>query len=272
MSHATFSGRVDSFEKEIGFRIFDRSNKGVSLSLAGQQFCRQLDRIASSLEEAILQGRNAAGKKDIINLSLPMRSCMRKLPKIVRQYRARRPDIQLNVVFCYDGRQNLASLVEGRSDVIFTFASFVEGHREIAKVHLFNSKFFLLVGRDDPLALKRQVEAKDLAGRDFFTNVGFSLVESNPPEIVRVHQEVMRSGLVRPVFCADRDKALFDVACGDAVMLTVGFSDDGANDLARVPFAASAVAPCVLAIRRDDARGGIRELLQICSALYREER
>lgn len=270
MSNATFSGKVDSFEKEIGFKIFDRSNKGVSLSLAGHQFCLALDTIASSMEEAIARGRTAAGKTDVVNLSLPMRSCMRRLPGIVREYRAKRPSAQLNVGFCYDGRQSLANLVEGRSDVIFTFASFVEGHREIAKMHLFNSMFFVLVGRDDPLAARRQVGVEDLAGRSLFTNVDFSLVESNPPEIVRVHREVLESGLVRPVFCTDHNRALFDVACGDGVLLTVGFSDDGSSDLVRIPFKTANTAPCVLAVRRDDARGCVKEFLQICHRFYHE--
>ena len=54
--------QINAAEEEIGFRIFERSGKGASLTPAGGQFVMELQGIRDRLKIAIEQGQNFSAK------------------------------------------------------------------------------------------------------------------------------------------------------------------------------------------------------------------
>lgn len=59
-SQSTVSYTIKSAEEEIGFQIFERIGKSVSITPAGEQFCITLKNLYTQYKEAVNQGQNFA--------------------------------------------------------------------------------------------------------------------------------------------------------------------------------------------------------------------
>ena len=75
ISQPTLTYQIKLVEGEIGFRIFDRSGRGATLTPAGEQFVTTLRNIMTELSMAIEQGQNfASHSQENIRIVVPIRS------------------------------------------------------------------------------------------------------------------------------------------------------------------------------------------------------
>ena len=118
ISQPTLTYQINSVEHEIGFRLFDRSGKGASLTPAGEQFVITLRDISSQLQRAVEQGQNfSAMYRDNIRIGMPLRSAVCYLPEVMRQFRREEPSVSITPVIDY--RNYLESFVSGETDILF---------------------------------------------------------------------------------------------------------------------------------------------------------
>lgn len=79
---STVSRNVSLLERDIGFTLFERTNRGIYLNDAGRFFMKEVDIILNMLNEALAQARNIGKRtteKLVVRLGENMYTCVAKL-------------------------------------------------------------------------------------------------------------------------------------------------------------------------------------------------
>ena len=261
VSQPTFSYQIRLLEEEVGFPIFERSGKGAALTPAGTQFVAFLAGMREDLKRAIEQGQNFSGRfQDSISISLMVRQAVFFLPEAMRLFAERFPQIQIVPLFQYEN--GIESFLRREADILFALR---EQTRQIPgiRVHdLFESRVYLIAGRDDPLAEKNLIHEQDLYGRTLMVGGG------SPPALKAVQHRLIASGRIAYFNSPDHDTTLTNVAAGRGVCLAPGFLNDHSGQFAWIPFDCPERFSCVLCTRRDDNRPGLSAFLEILKTLY----
>ncbi len=124
-AQSTITGQIQSLERELDVRLFERLGHSVTLTGAGRDllpFARQIVRLS---EEA---GRSVARAKEIggtLSIGTVESLCVSRLPRILKAYRARYPQVELALKFGCTS-EFYASLRENTIDIAFLLEKPVE--------------------------------------------------------------------------------------------------------------------------------------------------
>lgn len=263
VSQPTFSYQIRLLEEEVGFTIFERSGKGASLTPAGAQFVSFLTGMREDLKRAIEQGQNFSARyKDNISICMMVRQALYFLPEAMRIFAEAQPDVQITPVFQYEN--SMETFLQNEADIVFALK---EQTRQIPgiQVHdLFESRIYLIAGRDDPLAAKNLVREEDLYERTLMVGGG------SPLALKTVQHRLISSGKIDYFNSADHDTTLTNVAAGRGVCLAPGFLNDHSGQFAWVPFDCKESFSCVLCTHKEDRRDSLRSFLSILTKLYED--
>ena len=263
VSQPTFSYQIRLLEEEVGFTIFERSGKGASLTPAGAQFVSFLTGMREDLKRAIEQGQNFSARyKDNISICMMVRQALYFLPEAMRIFAEAQPDVQITPVFQYEN--SMETFLQNEADIVFALK---EQTRQIPgiQVHdLFESRIYLIAGRDDPLAAKNLVREEDLYESTLMVGGG------SPLALKTVQHRLISSGKIDYFNSADHDTTLTNVAAGRGVCLAPGFLNDHSGQFAWVPFDCKESFSCVLCTHKEDRRDSLRSFLSILTKLYED--
>ncbi|MFC2663003.1 MAG: LysR family transcriptional regulator, partial [Eubacterium sp.] len=162
ISQPTMTYQIHSAEEEIGFKIFDRSGKGASLTPAGAQFITALRNINTELKLAIWQGQNFSTKyQEDIRIAMPIRSALHFLPQAIRTIMDENPAVTVSPTF--DWYHCKESFLQGEQDILFAVEQEMNHVPDTKKHHLFDSRIYFVCRNDDVLAGRDRIYAEDLA-------------------------------------------------------------------------------------------------------------
>ncbi len=244
VSQPTLTYQVKKIENEIGFRIFEREGKSISLTPAGEQFCISLREIREDFKRAVERAQNIDGKySSSVRIGLPFRSAIPGLPKAIREFYERISDVYVTTDFHTYG--DFTSLLSGENDMEFMLRSEAEMMRDMDIIPLYRSGISLIVCTDDPLATKKKISEKDLHQRTLMVGGG------SPPELRKVQQRVITSGEVNYFNSPDHDTTLTNVAAGTGVCLAPDFLHIEGDGFAWIPFDCEEGFDCVLVMRKN---------------------
>ena len=262
ISQPSLSYQIHSLEEEIGFEIFNRSGRSVSLTPAGAQFCRDLVRIAEELRRAVENGKNYSSRyKKSLNAALPLRSAVHFLPEIMIQFREEFPDVALNVSYVY-GKERIDVLLQGDQDLVFGLESTFAHLPGVALHRIFTSRIYLVVRKDDPMASREEAVPADLRGRTL-------LVGGDSPPVLRKAQSlVVNSVHPSTLNSPDHMSTLTSIAAGLGVCLVPGFCNDHSGEFSWVPFSGGETFSCVWAVKKDDKRDITRRFIEMTREVY----
>lgn len=98
VSQPPLSMHVKSLEAQLGVRLFDRSNRGVSLTAAGQVFHDEVRSILRRLELAGLNARQAGkGESGTLSVGFVPIADYSILPPALKQFRERHPRVEVQL-------------------------------------------------------------------------------------------------------------------------------------------------------------------------------
>ncbi len=98
-SLSAVSRRVNELEQRIGIILFDRHERGVSLTEAGSRFVAQLHEVFDRLEKiAVELEEMRTGKRGIVRISAPMTPSSGKLPDRVMGFLKEHPGIEVQII------------------------------------------------------------------------------------------------------------------------------------------------------------------------------
>lgn len=256
VSQPTLSYEIKEAEREIGFKIFERSGKGAALTPAGLQFCTALRNIREELKQAIEQGQNFSQKyDDNIIIGLPVRSVLPHLPRVIQCFNKKYPHSLISPQFT--GFYSTQAFLRGEQDILFAM-DFEMKHVPDIQVHpLYTSAIYLVSRPDDPLAAKKHIQEADLYGRTLLVGGG------SPPALQRVQERLIRSGQITHLNSSNHDTTLTYVAAGQAVCLSPGFFRDQYDGFAWTKFDCEEHFNCVLCTHASDKRKSVRTFVEM---------
>ena len=261
VSQPTFSYQIRLLEEEIGFTIFERSGKGASLTPAGAQFVSFLTGMREDLKRAVEQGQNFSAKyKDNISICMMVRQALYFLPEAMRIFAEAKPDVQITPVFQYVN--SMETFLQNEADIVFALKEHTRQIPGIQVHELFESRIYLIAGRDDPLAEKNLIREEDLYGRTLMVGGG------SPLALKTVQHRLISTGKIDYFNSADHDTTLTNVAAGRGVCLAPGFLNDHSGQFAWIPFDCEEHFSCVLCTHKEDQRDSLRSFLSILTKLY----
>ena len=262
ISQPTLTYQINEVEKEIGFKIFERTGKGANLTPAGEQFCTSLRGIKDQLKNAIEQGQNFSSKyQENIVIGLPLRSVLYYLPHAIKSFSNIHPEISVTPQF--NGLYRPEPFLKGEQDIYFSFGKELN-HAPDTKIHpLFKSRIYLICNKDDSLAKKDIIKIKDLKNRTLMVGGG------SPPELQRVQQRVINELHIDYFNSPNHETTLTNVASNKGICLAPGFMNEHYDEFAWIPFECEETFNCVLCTHASDKRESIKEFIKILQELYK---
>ena len=263
VSQPTLSYQIKLMEEEIGFAIFERQAKTVRLTPAGRYFTGLLRNIRAELKTAVEQAQNYSLQYSrLVNIALPMRQSVYFLPQAIKIMSSKHPDVAVTPHFT--GLYDMDKFLSGQRDIIFAMEHQVKNMADIDIYPLFESRIYLIVSNDDPLAKKEKVTTQDLQGRTLMVGGG------SPPQLIRVQNKVINTLHIKNFNSTDHDTTLTNVAAGRGVCLAPGFLNDHSGRFSWVPFDCKETVPCVLCTHKGDKNEYTQEFIKIIQDYYKE--
>ncbi len=261
VSQSTMTYQIKTAEEEIGFKIFDRSGKGATLTPAGFQFCLTLRNIHQELKDAIEQGQNFARQyREDISIGLSVRTMIHKLPQAMIEFAKLYPDVSVTPKFGSEGR--LDSFTSGNLDIVFEREENVRRVPDL-KIHPFyDCRFYLITKKDDPLAKQEVIHLEDLQDRTLMVGGG------SPPALRALQDRIVHNYGVKHFNSQNHDTTLTNVAAGKGVCIAPGFLNDYSGEFAWTPVDCPEHLPCVLCTHAGEQRESVKAFMHILLKLY----
>jgi DNA-binding transcriptional LysR family regulator len=159
------SQQIKRLEELLGHRVFDRTTRGVKLTLAGQLLAERarstLQKVQDDLELVRRLGR---GEEGALTVGFSGSIMFTDLPVAIEAYRRRYPKVELRLRELVTSAQ-IAALLNGTIDLAFLRdADPTEG---IQLSTLLAERYVAVIPRNHPLAHKPSLRVRDLRGQPF---------------------------------------------------------------------------------------------------------
>lgn len=141
VSQPTLSAMLQKLEEELDIRIFERSNKSVMPTTAGEKIIRQAETVLLEIDrigEIVLEGKGQIGGKFALSVGPTIAPYI--LPKFIKKYRESFPSVELSI---QELKVNfmLDALLRGELDAGIAIS---ENAREgILEIPLYTEKFLV---------------------------------------------------------------------------------------------------------------------------------
>jgi DNA-binding transcriptional LysR family regulator len=166
LSQPALSLQIRALEEEVGVRLFERNRRKTTLTAAGFAFRDDAAAALSQLEQAIRRARLAAsGKVGRLRIGFISTAGTEIVPDIVRQFRELNPEVEFSLRNILTAEQ-VQMLENGSLDIGFLRLP-IGGYPALDVVTVHREPFVLVIPSSHPLAKRKSVRLRELAGQDF---------------------------------------------------------------------------------------------------------
>lgn len=164
LTQPSVTARIQSLEREIGERLFERTGRSVSLTDAGHAFIPHAQRALTAVQEGT-DAIEAVRHGDIGSIRIGASASIATyvLPGILKHFRESRPRVHVHIS-TGTSEDIIERLLAGELHVAMVRLT---QHPEIESVHLYNDDLSLVVAPDHPFATRGRVTVAE-AGREPF--------------------------------------------------------------------------------------------------------
>lgn len=168
ISTPAFAQQISLLERNVGFKLFERSSQGVALTKAGRQFEGVARRIVDLYREGVAKGREIAEREaHVLRIGCDPVEVAPFLPAICNMAKGIDPSIEFSFVDAPFSTQ-IKQLAAGDFDACF-FADSAQIEKFGLSFHpLYRDCFCCCMAPTDVLAGRDLVRPQDLAGRHVF--------------------------------------------------------------------------------------------------------
>lgn len=164
ISQTAVSQQIKQLEQELGFSLFVRANRGVTLTPAGKAFYRQCGQLMREYQSAVTMGRRIAeGEPNTLRLGYASEYELSAISWLLRRYRGRYPQ---RVIEFEDGASQtiIEQMGEGKLDVAVVSWVGVKRPDWMSYRIFLEDPCVLMISSRHPLAKKNEIDPKDLVG------------------------------------------------------------------------------------------------------------
>lgn len=170
LSKQAVKKQIDSLEAELGFPLFLRGSRGLTLTAAGHQFVEGIGQLTEQYHRLADRCRLTQSQSGQLTLTILLPSH----PKVYFEeamltYNRLYPQVQLNIVdtrklsVLYNDRARLHTLLDGTADVVFAPCTEPYDDTQLEFCHLNRLHYHCVMKPDHPLSSRATVHREDLA-------------------------------------------------------------------------------------------------------------
>jgi LysR family transcriptional regulator, benzoate and cis,cis-muconate-responsive activator of ben and cat genes len=164
IDQSALTRRIQKLEHILGFALFERTTREVSLTPAGQSFYEKNAQLLQGYARAVGAARLVAeGKTGVLRLAYMAFAATELMPNAVLRYRQLYPDVAVNLRYLRTQGQKLA-LAKDEIDLGYMIGPF--NHADFHSVTLAEDPLYLVAPRHHPLTRLREIRPSDLAEED----------------------------------------------------------------------------------------------------------
>ena len=165
MAQPPLSQQIKNLESIVGHRLFDRTTRGVRLTVVGQYLLERarktLDRIDQDVEMARRLGK---GQEGVLSVGFSGSVMFTRLPFVIERYRRLYPKVELQLQELATAEQ-MSALKEGALDLGFLRDG--EPDSAIRIEPLISERFVAILPKQHPLAGRKSLRPADLREEPF---------------------------------------------------------------------------------------------------------
>lgn len=118
ISQTAISLQIKKYEDELGFRLFDRSNTGVTLTMAGGYLYKRCQFVMADYNRAVSHARQLSeAAKPRLTIGYSGAYEQVSVTPFVEQFYSRYPSSQIDLVYCHTKKTAIQQLEDGKIDI-----------------------------------------------------------------------------------------------------------------------------------------------------------
>ncbi len=164
LTQPSVTARIQSLERELGERLFERTGRSVTLTDAGTAFIPHAQRALTAVQEGT-DAIEAVRHGDVGSIRIGASSTIATyvLPALLKRFREARPRVHIHIN-TGTTEEIIEKLLAGEIHVAVTRLT---QHPEVESVHIYNDDLALVVSPKHPFAARGKVSIAE-AGREPF--------------------------------------------------------------------------------------------------------
>ena len=176
VSQPALSQQLKDIEAKLGISLFSRTGKNMILTRTGKKLLSYSKVILDTIEEAELEiQKTVKGETGELKIGVRCLFCYQWLPGVVKLFRGKFPNIDLNIGNSLELEEDLMSQ---KWDIVISTSPILNS--AISYTPLFEDKFLCVMSDEHPLSRKKFLEIEDFEGMDMI-----SMVEKSGPSSYR---------------------------------------------------------------------------------------
>lgn len=204
IAQTAMSQQIHALEKELGFRLFHRTNRTVELTEAGQVLFDRLRPLVLKLEDAVHTASAVAGVENhVFRIGLSDQAVNRFLTDALQAFAQWEPTVT-PLLLSDNHLMLLESLSEGSIDVMLLGSRYYTPRSMLTATELFTYQvleYVLAVPASSPLAAQKAIQWSDLQGLRL---VAYSPLRENQRG-AQLFELLGAHGITADIFCSTRD-------------------------------------------------------------------
>lgn len=162
IDQSALTRRIQRLEQMLGFALFERTTREVSLTPAGRAFYEANAGLLLGFAASVKAARRVAeGKAGILRIAYMAFAALDIMPDAVSRFRAEAPHVDIGLTYMRTQGQKLA-LTEGQIDLGYMIGPF--DHGEFHSLPVASDPLCVVMPADHPLAAHRRIDPAALAG------------------------------------------------------------------------------------------------------------
>jgi len=251
VSQPPLSRQIRDLEEEIGTTLFDRGNKRLHLTAAGEFFLQEAKKILSEVERATRFAKaTGSGQAGLITVGFLSPLGGMFLPQVVRSFRQIHPSVDVDLVEVVP-RKQIEALRNGQIDLAFVAKAEVESADEFVFETVMEVELQVALGPNHHLAKLKQIPLYELRDEAFIV-----LKRASAPETHELLLRLCRSAGFEPRVTKQSDRAqtiLELIATGTGVAILPAPFGRYRSEVVMRPLAPKPVLiPLCMVWRKDD--------------------
>jgi len=222
ITQTAMSLHIAKIEKELGFRLFDRDKRSVSLTPGGRAFYAEALTVLRRYGEGVKRSAAiASGFEGVLTIGYTNYLECSALPEAIRNFKAQYPGIDV-LLTKNEPNEAIDGLERGMNDLTVAFPYDLQDRQEIAATRIASHRIGVVLRRDHPLAGKERVSLCECANETVIVGG-----QGGAPRLYRqVREDWQRLSFApREILEADSaDSILFLVEAGYGVALMPSYT------------------------------------------------
>jgi len=216
LTQSALSHQLKELENEMGVDVFHRKGKRLHLSEQGSRFLQSAKKILAeikSLEEDVNNFKNGQAGK--LNISMQSYTSYHWLPAVIKDFRTRWPDVNVQIVA--DATQRpLEYLLRGDIDLGIVRTQMVNTLIQYEKV--FEDRLVVIMSPDHPLAAKEVIEFADFQDEELIMAIWDPSYQETPLFEAMIQAKQVKPKHVHRIHYTDATVDMVSANLGIAVM------------------------------------------------------